>query len=93
LTALAFTIQCRVLRPDVGSILHRPYIRVSTINAIKADTQTIDGNFLDPRGGIIEGASHIGHKYGYEFYKFKAWAESINMSQADFNDYMNNPDY
>jgi hypothetical protein len=78
---------------DAGETLYRPYLRVSTIDAIKANTQTMDGNFLDPRGDIIEGDYQIGHKYGYEFYKFKSWAEGLNMSQLDFNDYMNNPDF
>jgi HNH/ENDO VII superfamily nuclease with conserved GHE residues len=79
---------------DAGETLHRPYLRVSTIDAIKANSETIDGDFVDANSHeVIEGDYQIGHKYGYEFYKFKEWAENINMSQADFNDYMNNPDF
>ena len=35
----------------------------------------------------------LGYVSGKEFWKTRNWAESQNMTQAEFNDYMNNPDY
>jgi len=35
----------------------------------------------------------LGHKQGYEFWRMRDWAESQGMTQAEFNDFMNNPDF
>jgi hypothetical protein len=35
----------------------------------------------------------LGYVSGKEFWKTRNWAESQNMTQAEFNDYMNNSDY
>jgi hypothetical protein len=34
----------------------------------------------------------LGHKYGEEFRKHKADAETRGLTQKEFNDLMNNPD-
>ena len=35
----------------------------------------------------------LGHRPSIEFGKMRNSAESQNMTQAEFNDYMNNPDF
>ena len=35
----------------------------------------------------------LGHRPEKEFWKMRNLAESQNMTQAEFNDYMNNPDF
>ena len=77
--------------------LHRPYIRKGTIDGVNANTRvnyktgqiydSISGKWVDPTN--VE----LGHQQGYEFWRMRDWAESQEMSQAEFNDYMNNSDF
>jgi hypothetical protein len=48
---------------------------------------SISGKWVDPAN--VE----LGHKQGYEFWRMRDWAEAQGMTQAEFNDYMNNPDF
>jgi hypothetical protein len=73
--------------------LNRSYKRQSTVTKINNEAQKVDGKFKDPNTKEpIEGDYHIGHKTGYEYWKFRNWAESQGMTQAQFNDIMNDPD-
>jgi hypothetical protein len=77
---------------DAGNTLHRPYIRNSTRTAVENNAIKINNKFVDSNTGkVIEGGYNLGHKYGHEFYKYKAWAESQGLIQQQFNDLMNNP--
>lgn len=42
---------------------------------------------------VIEGKYDLGHKPGNEFWREKAKAQSEGLTQKQFNDRMNNPDY
>ena len=79
-----------------GHYLHRPYIRKGTIDAINANTEYNEsGQIWDKisRMYVDSDKVELGHKAGNEFWKMRNWAESQNMTQAEFNDYMNNPDF
>ena len=77
--------------------LHRPYIRQSTIDSVNENTKVnyktrkiydnISNVWVDPEN--VE----FGHKRGYEYWRMRDWAEALGMTQAEFNDYMNNPDF
>ena len=77
--------------------LNRPYIRKETIDAINANTKvdyktgqiydSISGKWVDPNN--VE----LGHRTGDEFAYYRDWAESQGMTQQQFNDFMNNPDF
>ena len=74
--------------------LHRPYIRKGTIDAINANTtynengqmwDDISKMYVDPNN--VE----LGHRPDYEFWRMRDLAESQNWTQAEFNDFMNDP--
>ncbi|MBR6402610.1 MAG: hypothetical protein IKS48_04435 [Eubacterium sp.] len=77
--------------------LHRPYIRKGTMDAINEKTRVdyetgeiydaISNKWVDP--SEVE----LGHTKGNEFWYWRNWAERHGMTQADFNDFMNNPDF
>ena len=77
--------------------LHRPYIRQDTIDAVNANTKvnyktgqiydSISRKWVDPSN--VE----LGHTAGNEFAFYRDWAESQGWTQAQFNDFMNNPDF
>ncbi|SER45413.1 GH-E family nuclease [Lachnobacterium bovis] len=77
--------------------LHRPYIRKGTIDGVNANTKvnyktgliydSISGKWVDPAN--VE----LGHRQGYEFWRMRDWAEAHGMTQAEFNDFMNNSDF
>ncbi len=75
-------------------MLHRPYIR----NEVRAEVEARaakneQGQFLDANTGKpIEGQYDLGHKAGHEFRTEQAIAEQEGLTQAEFNDKMNNPD-
>jgi RHS repeat-associated protein len=75
--------------------LHRPYIRDSTRQAAEdAAPKAADGSFIDPNTGkVIDGSYDLGHKPGNEFWREQAKAEGEGLTQKQFNDRMNNPDY
>ena len=77
--------------------LHRPYIRKSTIDGVNAETivdyntgeiwDDISGKWVDPAN--VE----LGHRQGFEFWRMRDWAEAQGMTQAEFNEFMNNSDF
>jgi RHS repeat-associated protein len=75
--------------------LKRPYIRNSTrVQVEKVAPKTADGKFIDPNTGkAIEGKYDLGHKPGNEFWREKIKATNEGLTQAQFNDRMNNPNY
>jgi len=84
--------------PKCGVSLHRPYIRADVRRAVEAKApKTADGKFIDRSNPlnpiVINGPYHLGHKPTHEFWREKAKAEAKCMTQEEFNDYMNNPDF
>jgi RHS repeat-associated protein len=72
--------------------LHRPYLRNSTVDRIPGPKTNSRGQPLDPNTrAIMRGKSVIGHKYGQEEWRWRNWAESHGLTQAQYNDLMNNP--
>ena len=72
--------------------LERPGFRKDTLDAIKAAAKkTADGKFIDPNTNkVIEGDFDIGHKYGREHRRLVLEAVEKRMTQAEFNDWINN---
>ena len=75
-------------------MLHRPYIRSDVRAEVEARAaKNEQGQFLDANTGkLIEGQYDLGHKAGHEFRTEQALAEQEGLTQAEFNDKMNNPD-
>ena len=78
--------------------LHRPYIRKSTRDEVKARAEKkglynkeTDQYFDYYSKEPIEGKPHLGHKYGCENARAIRWAEEQGLTQKEFNDLMNNP--
>lgn len=75
--------------------LQRPYIRADVRATVEmrarrnAAGQFLDANELTP----IKGAYHLGHRPGHEFWREKLAAEKKCMTQAQFNDHMNNSSF
>ena len=92
-----FLMSCGKGGSDTKHYLHRPYIRKGTIDGVNANTKvnyktgqiydSISGKWVDPSN--VE----LGHKQGYEFWRMRDWAEAQGMTQAEFNDFMNNSDF
>lgn len=75
--------------------LNRPYIRASVRTEVESRAEKNDqGQFLDANTGKpIEGKYDLGHKAGHEHWREAEKAEAEGLSQEEFNDRMNNPDY
>ena len=75
--------------------LHRPYIRQAVRRIVAGRAKrTTDGKFIDPNTGKkIIGKYHFGHKSGVEFWRMLRYAIEHKMTQSEFNDFCNNPDY
>ena len=75
--------------------LHRPYIRKSVRQTVEdRGKKTVDSKWRDANTNEgFDGKYDLGHKPGYEFRTMKRWAEEKGMTQKEFNDYMNNPDF
>lgn len=75
--------------------LHRPYIRKEVREEVENRAQKNEqGQFLDANTGkAIEGQYDLGHKPGHEHWREAEKAEKEGLSQEQFNDRMNNPDY
>ena len=75
--------------------LYRPYIRSDIRAEVEKRAQKNEhGNFLDANTGKpIEGQYDLGHKKGYEHWREVEKAEQEGLTQKEFNDRMNNPDY
>lgn len=77
--------------------MNRSYTRQETIDAVNANTRvdynageiydSISKKWVDPSN--VE----LGHTTGNEFAYYRDWAESQGMTQQQFNDYMNNPEF
>lgn len=75
--------------------LNRPYIRNSVRQEVENRAQKNEqGQFLDANTGkAIEGKYDLGHKAGHEHWRESEKAEREGLTQEEFNDRMNNPDY
>ena len=75
--------------------LHRPYIRQAVRRIVEGRAKrTTDGKFIDPNTGKkIIGKYYFGHKSGVEFWRMLRYAIEHKMTQSEFNDFCNNPDY
>lgn len=77
--------------------MHRPYLRKETVDAIKSKMR-IDANgrkydeigrkWLEP-----DAPMDIGHMPEYEFWYMRDIAEQQGMTQAEFNNHMNQPKF
>lgn len=76
--------------------LHRPYIRQSVIDEINRNTiynsdgllyDSISDMYVDPK------SVELGHMPDHEFWYERNRAEALGWTQAQFNDYMNNPEF
>ena len=70
---------------------NRPYLRQKTIQDIEANYTKLDnGDYYDPANNTtIKGPIDIGHAYGREHRRLELAAEELNMTQKEFNDYVN----
>ncbi len=75
--------------------LHRPYIRKEVITIVEERAEKNEkGQFLDANTHEpIEGTYDLGHKAGHEHWREVERAEQEGLTQEEFNDRMNNPDY
>ena len=75
--------------------LYRPYIRASVREEVERRAQKNEnGQFLDANTGKpIEGQYDLGHKAGHEHWREVEKAEAEGLTQEEFNERMNNPDY
>ena len=87
----------RELNPQNGHYLHRPYLRKKTRDEIKAKLKTdskgrkydvIGRKWLEP-----DAPMDIGHVNGHEFWYERMIAEQKGLTQAEFNDHMNNSEF
>lgn len=75
--------------------LHRPYIRKEVREEVENRAEKNEkGQFLDANTHEpIEGPYDFGHKAGHEYWREEELAEQDGLTQDEFNDRMNNPDY
>lgn len=75
--------------------LHRPYIRQDVREEVERRAEKNEqGQFLDANTHEpIEGQYDLGHKAGHEHWREAEQAEKEGLTQEEFNDRMNNPDY
>jgi hypothetical protein len=76
-------------------MLHRPYIRHEVRQEVENRAQkNSKGQFLDANTHKpIEGKYDFGHKPGHEFWREVEKAEKEGLTQEQFNNRMNNPDF
>ncbi len=74
---------------------HRPYIRKEVREEVENRAEKNEkGQFLDANTGkAIEGKYDLGHKAGHEHWREAEKAEKEGLTQEQFNDRMNNPDF
>ncbi len=75
--------------------LHRPYIRKEVRAEVERRAEKNDkGQFLDANTHKpIEGQYDLGHVRGREHWREVERAEREGLTQEEFNERMNNPDY
>lgn len=73
----------------------RPHIRKEVRDAVEAKApKDSQGKFLDANTGLpINGKHDLGHKPGHEFRKEAQKAKADGLTQAEFNERMNDPKY
>ena len=76
-------------------MFHRPYIRKEVREQVEAQAEKNEqGQFLDANTKEpIEGKYDLGHEQGHEYWHEAQEAEKEGITQQEFNDRMNNPDY
>ncbi len=76
-------------------MLHRPYIRQNVRAQVEENAEKNEkGQFLDANTKEpIEGKYDLGHKREHEFWHEKQVAEEEGLTQSEFNDKMNDPDF
>lgn len=76
-------------RSDTG--YHRPSLRSDTMEAIMSNYEKLpNGDYKNiVTDEIIKGPIDIGHAYGWEHRRLEIVANELNMTQAEFNDYVN----
>lgn len=81
--------------PDSPEDYRRPYLRKEVVDEIYARSpKDKQGRYLDPNTGKpIDGKPDIGHKPGHEHWREAKKAFDEGLTQKEFNDRMNNPDY
>ena len=81
--------------PEKPEDYRRPYLRKEVVDEIYARApKDKQGRYLDPNTGKpIEGKPDIGHKPGHEHWREAKKAFDEGLTQKQFNDRMNNPDY
>jgi RHS repeat-associated protein len=74
---------------------HRPYIRNTVRQEVENQApRTEDGRFIDPNTfEPIDGQYDLGHVPGHEYWREAAQAQAEGLTQQEFNNRMNNPDY
>ena len=74
---------------------HRPYIRAEVRQEVEKNAlKNSKGQFLDANTGKpIVGQYDLGHKSGHEYWREEKIARNEGLTQSEFNDKMNNPDY
>lgn len=75
--------------------LHRPYIRQDVRNEVERRAEKNEkGQFLDANTHEpIEGQYDLGHVAGHEHWREVEKAEKEGLTQEEFNEHMNNPDF
>ena len=77
--------------------LNRPYIRQGTIDVVNEYTRVNykTGQIYDEisRKWVNPSNVELGHTVGNEYWYWRNWAEEQGMTQVQFNDFMNNPEF
>ena len=77
--------------------LHRPYIRKNVIVEVDKNTKINKktGKIYDEisRKWVDPDKVELGHRPDYEFWYMRKQSEAKKLTQAEFNDLMNNPDF
>lgn len=62
---------------------------------VNSNTIKRGGMIYDPvsKKWIPEGSVELGHTYGNEYWRLRNYAESLGMTQTEFNEFMQNPDF
>ena len=79
------------LHPKNDTGYNRPYLRTDTMQTImeKYEKQANGDYKIKGTNTIIKAPVDIGHAAGFEHRRLEIVAEELNMSQAEFNEYVN----
>jgi len=72
-----------------------PYVRKWVLDEVKEKIEeTEGGQIIDPNSGIpFDGPADLGHVPGFELWKMKALAAQNGLTQQEFNELMQDPDF